>query len=718
MNNLNKQVDELMSQMSLREKIGQIVQIETHRLMQEPWDSGLSEEEWLKIENNLNNNAINKVLIEYNIGSIMSGGSASPRNTVEGWIELIGEIKKQSINTRLKIPIMYGLDAVHGFNYIIGGTVFPHNLGIAATWDPHMARLQADITARQISAVGVDINYAPSLDVARDSRWGRTYETLGEDPYLASVIGKSFVEGIQSSSQVMACGKHYIACSSSFNGKDRGPVDISERSLREIHIPPFKAAIDGGIEIIMLSSVEVNGIPLLISKWLVEDILRGELGFEGIITSDWGDVIKLCDYHKVCSTIEEALVKTINNGVNMIMAPVDLRYADIIEQSVINGRIPLSRIDDSVRRILKAKFKFNMFNKETCDVLKARETILSHEAKQAALKAAMESIVLLKNDEKLLPLSKEIDSILIVGEAANCRRHLCSGWTMVWQGAKEEELISGETILDALKSRVSPNTKVEFIGDYSDKEKIKKAAQKSSVCIYVISEQPYAEWFGDVEDIQLPHDQFETLRFIHATDIPVITVLISGRPLKMSWAAENVNSILWTCFPGTEGGSAIGNVIFGDYNPSGCLPVSFPAEYSQLPCVYNSRINTRYDPLYPFGYGLSYTEFEYNNLSLPDSVSKDEEFEVSVNIKNAGHVSGEVIVQLYIHDSYISVARPEKQLLGFDKIFLEAGEEKKVGFIILPGQLCVLNENMKLVSQKRVIELQIGDKKGQIEILD
>ncbi len=715
--NLDKQVEKIISKMSLREKIGQIIQIETHRLMQEPWDDGLTEEEWLKIENNLNDNAINKVLIEYNIGSIMSGGSAAPRNTVEGWIELIGTIKERSKNTRLKIPIMYGLDAVHGFNYIIGGTVFPHNLAVAATWNPNIARLQAEITAKQISAVGVDINYAPCLDVARDPRWGRTYETLGEDPYLASVIGKSYVEGIQSSSQVMACAKHYIACSSSVNGKDRGPVDISERSLREVHIPPFKAAIDAGIEVIMLSSVEVNGTPVLISKWLVNDILRGELGFEGIITSDWGDVVKLCNYHKVCSTIGEALVKTVNNGVDMIMAPVDLNYVDLIEQNVNNGRIPLSRIDDAVRRILKAKFKFNMFNKEPEDVIKARETILSYEAKNAALTAARQSIVLLKNENSLLPLSKDTtDSILVVGEAAHCRRHLCSGWTMVWQGAKEEELISGETVLDAVKSKVSSNTKVEFIGDYCDKEKIKKAVEKAGVCIYIISEEPYAEWFGDVQDLKLPDEQFETLKFIHAADIPVITVLISGRPLKMSWAAQNVNSLLWSCFPGTEGGTAIADVIFGDYNPSGCLPVSFPKDDSQLPCVYNSRINTRYDPLYPFGYGLSYTEFEYFDLVLPDSVSKNQDFEVSVKVKNKGRVSGEVSVQLYIHDSYISVTRPEKQLLALDKVFLEQGEEKEVSFKLFSEHLSILNENLEMVSEARVIQLQIGDKTGKIQI--
>lgn len=715
-NNINNQVDKLLLKMSLREKLGQIVQIETHRLMREPWDDLMPEDEWLKIENNLNQQAIHKVLVEYNIGSIMSGGSAAPRSTVEGWVELIGTIKENCSKTRLNIPIMYGLDAVHGFNYIIGGTVFPHNLAVAATWNPNIARLQGEITAKQISSVGVDLNYAPCLDVARDPRWGRTYETLGEDPYLASEIGKGFVEGIQSTNEVMACAKHFIGCSSSANGKDRGPVDISERSLKEIHIPPFKSAIDAGLGMIMISSVEVNGVPALISKWLIKDILRGELGFEGIITSDWGDVIKLYDYHKVCPTMEEALIKTINTGVDMIMAPVDLNYVDLLEQNVNNGRIPLSRIDDAVRRILKAKFQFNMFNKETCDIIKARETILSEEAKNAALTAARESTVLLKNEASLLPLSKDIESVLIVGEAANCRRHLCSGWTMVWQGAKEEELISGETILDAVKSRVSSGTKIEFIENYSDKKKIEEAAEKAKVCIFVISEQPYAEWFGDVQSLQLPEEQFEALRFVHACDIPIITVLISGRPLNISWVAHNVNSLLWSCFPGTEGGSAIGDVIFGDYNPSGRLPVTFPKDDSQLPCVYNSRINTRYEPLYPFGYGLSYTEFEYSDLMLPDSVWENQQFEVSVKVKNTGSISGEVNVQLYLHDSYISVTRPEKQLLAFDKVFLEQGEEKKVSFNILSEQLCTLDENMELVLEPRVIELQIGDKTGRIQI--
>jgi len=703
--------------MTLREKIGQIIQIETHRLMQEPWDDELSEEEWLRIENNLNHDALKKVLVDYNIGSVMSGGSAAPRSTVEGWIELIGTIKEYSSRTRLKIPIIYGLDAVHGFNFIYNGTVFPHNLAIAATWNPHVARVEAEITAKQLAAVGVDLNYAPGLDIARDPRWGRTYETLGEDPYLSAQMAKSFVEGTQESSRVMACAKHYIACGSSFNGKDRSPVDISERTLREIHLLPFKAAVEAGVEVVMLSSVEVNGVPVLVSDWLINDILRGELGFEGIITTDWGDVHKLYNYHKICRTVEDAVVKTINNGIDIIMVPVDLKYADIIERNVENSRIPLSRIDEAVERILKAKIKYNLADKRPIDEAKANSIIISDEARDAARMAARQSIVLLKNEEKVLPLSKDVDSILVVGEAAACRRHLCGGWTMLWQGASEEQLTGGDTILDSISSKVSKGTKIQFIDNYTEKEKIIEAARASQVCIFVAGEEPYAEWFGDSKDLRLPDEQVEMLELLHKTNIPIVTVLISGRPLLISQIVENTNALLWSCLPGTEGGCAIADVIFGDYNPSGCLPISFPRDISQLPCVYNSRINTAYDPLYPFGFGLSYTDFEYSNLSHPERVYGNQEFEVSIDVKNTGDMWGEVTAQLYVYRQYGTVTGPKKQLLGFEKVFLECGQKKTIRFVVSPERLAVLNEKMEQVSEHGIIRIEVGNKFGEIEMI-
>lgn len=717
MDNIQKQVDELMSKMTLKEKIGQIIQIETHRLMQEPWNDEMGEEEWLRIENNLNHDALKKVLVDYNIGSIMSGGSAAPRSTVEGWVELIGTIKEYSLKTKLKIPIMYGLDAVHGFNFIYNGTVFPHNLAIAATWNPCIARVEAEVTAKQLAAVGVDLNYAPGLDVARDPRWGRTYETLGEDPYLAAQIAKSFVEGTQESSRVMACAKHYIAYSGSLNGKDRSPIDISERSLREIHLPPFKAAIEAGVEMVMLSSVEVNGVPVLVSNWLINDILRGELGFSGIITTDWGDVHKLYNYHKVCRTVEDAVVKTINNGIDIIMVPVDLKYFDIVEHNVENGRIPLDRIDEAVGRILKVKLKYNLFEKSPIDASQASNVIISDEARAAARMAAKESIVLLKNEEKLLPLSKDVDSILVVGEAASCRRHLCGGWTMLWQGASEEQITAGDTILDSIRSKVSKETKIQYFENHVEKEKIIEAAKVSKVCIFVAGEEPYAEWFGDSKDLRLPDEQVELLKIVRKTNIPIVTVLISGRPLLISQIEENTDSLLWSCLPGTEGGCAIADVIFGDYNPSGCLPISFPKDVSQLPCVYNSRINNVYDPMYPFGFGLSYTDFEYSNLTHPQRVYSNQEFEVGINVKNTGAMPGEVAVQLYVYREYASVTGPEKQLLRFDKIFLECGEEERVRFMISPENLAILNENMESVSESGIIRVQVGDKIGEIGII-
>jgi len=707
MKNIEERVNELLSNMTIREKIGQCIMIEPFFLFSE-----LNAKNGEHYTDLLDPRFLNKILNEYHIGFILFGGVSSLGNdsTIE-WASYIKKINQFAKNTRLQIPLFFGADAVHGVNFIKNTTIYSHNLGVASTWNTELTKKYASTVGTEFAAMGMNCNFAPTIDVARDQRWGRVYESLGEDPYLASKMSESLILGMQDSSKVAACAKHFIGYGESSNGMDRTPANISERSIREIHLPPFEAAIKANVKTIMVNGGDVNGTPMPIAKSLLIDVLRKKLGFKGIVLSDWEDVNRLVERHHVARSREEAIMKAFNAGLDLNMAVSDLATVDIMEKLVKEKKITNERLNEAAGNVLRVKLELGLFEENEIDLSKAVELCGNEESKKVAKNVALESITLLKNDTDLLPLSKNIKSILITGKTANTKRHLCGGWTLGWDSAKEEDL-NFKTILDAIRDKV-PHAEITHIDNVDSLKSLENNSKKYDLCISIVGETPHAEWLGDSFDLSIEDDELELLKAAHATGLPVVMVSTIGRPANVLWVNENISSIIWAYLPGSEGAGAIADVLFGDYNPSGRLPITFPKDGNQIPIVYNARkytcheIYTRYEPIYPFGYGLSYTTFEYSDLKVNDTVLVGEECIVSVKVKNTGNMEGLEVVQLYLEDQYASVTRPLKSLKGFAKILLAPNQEKTVVLHLTKHDLSLYNENLELVEEPRDIEVQI-----------
>ena len=717
--NYTARIEELLSKMSLREKVGQFFIIEPCFVLEALNDaengesySGISDPEFLK-----------KILVDYKVGFFLFGGvSRVGDGSPQAWAEYISQVNAWAMAEQINIPLMLGIDAVHGLNFMKGSTIYPHNLAITATWNPELAKRYTSLVGAELVSIGFNCNFAPTIDVARDPRWGRVYESLGEDPYLASMISKSLVEGLQENGDLAACAKHFIGYGESNNGTDRTPADLSHRAIMETHLPPFRAAIESDVLSIMVSGGDVNGVPVPASKRLLTGLLRQKLGFTGITISDWEDVVNLHTRHKISADKKECIARAFNAGLDVNMAVADLNAVDLMLELVAEGRISIERVDEATRNVLRVKFKLGLFANKRLDAKKAAALVGNKKSRKVAETLALQSMTLMKNENNILPLAKDIKSILVTGMAADSKRHLCGGWTLGWAGAQEEDL-DCKTLLDAIKQKVSANTLITYVKNSQDLENLNLTQKTFDVCISVVSEEPHAEWVGDSIDMQLEADEETILKSSFNTGIPVVMVSLLGRPQNITWAAENIPAILWAYLPGTEGAKPIAEVLFGDVNPSGRLPVTFPKDASQIPLVYNARryesdaISTSYEPLYPFGHGLSYTEFAYYDLQAPDSIESGESARVAIIIKNVGPVDGCDVVQLYLKDMYASVTRPLKSLKAFDRIFLKAGEEKEVSFILGSCELSILDENLEPVVEPREIEIQIGNLSKKVQIV-
>lgn len=714
-----QEVETLLASMTLREKLGQCVLIEPCFCLEER----VSEEFGEDYSDVLDPKYLAKLMDEYHIGSFLFGGASRIGDGSAGaWANYIAKVSEYAKTTRHQIPIMFGIDAVHGVNFMKGSTIYTHNLAVAGTWNTELAKQYAGAVGAELSTIGFNLNFAPTVDVARDVRWGRVYESLGEDPMLASRVSQAFVEGMQGDgSTLAACAKHFIGYGESRNGMDRTPADLSERSILEMHAPPFEAAIKADVLTMMVSGGDVNGVPVPVSKRLVTGLLRDKLGFKGITISDWEDVERLYSRHHVVNSRKESLIRSFNAGLDMNMAVCNLAAVDLMEEAIEEGSIKIARLDQAVRNILLTKFKLGLFSKPDLDVAGAAAQVGSDKSKVLAKQLALESITLLKNKNQLLPLAKDITSILVTGQAANSKRHLCGGWTLGWAGAAEEDLTC-DTILDALKAIVSPNTKITYVDDAGALAKLNLSAQDFDVCISVISEEPHAEWVGDSMELGLEEAENDILRASVATGIPVVMVSVVGRPLNVSWADANVDALLWAYLPGTEGAAPIAEILFGDANPSGRLPISFPRDASHVPVVYNARsylsdeISTRYDPLYEFGYGLSYTEFTYSDLQMPSEIKVGDDLQVSVTVKNTGKRDGAHVVQLFLRDKFATVTRPLKSLQGFARVTLKSGQSETITLRLSPRELSLYDEEFNFVMEARTIDLLIGKLVGQFSI--
>jgi beta-glucosidase len=712
----DKKLSELISKMTLEEKVGQMTNL-TLATVAEKTDEPVK----------LNMDKVKDVIINHHIGSVQNVLSHAYK--IEEWHQIIKTLQDVTLKeTRLKIPFMYNIDAVHGCNYTIGSTLFPHNLGMAATRNQELARLCAEITAKEVRASGIRWNFSPVLDVGRQPLWPRFGETFGEDVYLVKTMGLASVQGYEGNSLktkgVAACMKHFVGYSVPASGKDRAPAYIPEIMLREYFLPSFQAAIDGGAHTLMVNSAEVNGTPVHASKFLLTDVLRTEMGFKGLIISDWEDVKKLVDRHRVAETHKEAVRMSVNAGIDMCIVPLDYSFYDDLIALVKEEKISMQRIDESVRRILELKYELGLFDNPYPEKEAAKLFGLP-EYKKAALDAARESITLLKNEKNVLPLAKG-KKILLVGPNSNSLSALNGAWSYTWQGAKEDYFSKNElTIANAIRKKTGDGnvTEPDFksTGWFSD-----QLAANADYIILCLGEGAYAETPGNIVDLEIPQIQKDLIRLFQKSGKPVIVILTEGRPRIIREIEPLAGAVLLAYWPGSQGGNAIADVLFGDYNPCGKLPFTYP-KYSGDIVTYDHKLldeaveiaepeykfSYKSDPQWPFGFGLSYTTFEYSNLKLSaDQLKGNDKLKVSVTVKNTGKLGGKETVELYSRDLYASITPSVKRLRNFKKIYLDAGTSQLVEFEISKDNLAFVNADLKWITEAGGFELMVGNLKA------
>jgi Beta-glucosidase-related glycosidases len=626
--------------------------------------------------------------------------------------------------SRLKIPNLFGYDVIHGYR-----TIFPIPLAEAASWDPSLAERSASIAAAETYASGVRWTFAPMVDIARDPRWGRITEGAGEDPFLGAAFARARVMGFQgrdysAAGKILACAKHFVGYGAAEGGRDYNTTDMSEQTLREIYLPPFHAAIDAGVGTLMSAFNDLNGVPTSANPFTLTKVLRGEWKFDGFVVSDYTSVKELIN-HGLAANDKGAAEAALNAGVDMEM--VSRLFNQNVPALLKEGKVSQATIDEAVKRILRIKFRLGLFEHPYADEAAEKSAILTVPNRTAAREAAGRSMVLLKNDRETLPVNKNVGSLAVIGPLADDRRAPL-GW---WSGDGQDT--DTVTALAGIKAKVSPQTKVTYakgcdvLGD-SDAgfAEAVGAARQSDVALVFVGEAK--EMVGEAASrstLDLPGRQMDLVKAIQATGKPTIVVLINGRPPTIGWIVDNVPAVLEAWMGGTESGNAIADVLFGDVNPGGKLPVTFPRTVGQVPIYYNhmntgrppepsTRYNSKYldlpwTPQFPFGFGLSYTQFKITNLQLSGaSIARNGQLKVSVEVQNAGKREGDEVVQLYIRDVAASMTRPVKELKGFKRISLKPGETQRVEFTLGPEHLGFYNREMKYVVEPGEFRVMVG----------
>ena len=696
-NQIESKIDSLLSRMTLEEKIGQLNQF-----------AGTNKQR-------------DELVEEGKVGSFLG---------IKGAAE-INRIQKIAIEkSRLKIPIIFGNDVIHGYK-----TTFPIPLAASCSWDTELVKSSAGIAAFEAASEGTNWTFAPMVDIARDPRWGRIAEGAGEDPYLGSAMAIALVEGFQGKNlsdknTIAACAKHFVAYGAAEGGRDYNTVDISDRTLKEIYLPPFKAAVDAGVVTIMSAFNSLNGVPASANHYTITDILKNSWRFNGFVVSDYNSIGELIN-HGIANNKTQAALKAITAGVDMDMVGDTIEgyvYEPNLSKLIDEKKLSIKVIDASVRRILRVKYRLGLFEHPYVDTSYFRNNSLASSYKDSvALRLAEESIVLLKNKKNILPLKKNLKSIAVIGPLADDYYDPLGPWACM---PVPKNVV---TVLQGIKNLVPSSTKIKYIkgceiigGDKKEFDNAVKAAGESDVVILILGES--AGMSGEAAsrtNIDLPGFQEELAETIFKVGKPVVVVLMNGRPLTINWIAENIPSVLECWFLGDQTGNAIANVLFGNYNPSGKLSVSFPRSTGQIPVYYdhlntgrpfqeNNKYTSKYldspnTPLFSFGYGLSYTTFKYDSIKISENKIKiGDTTSVSVEVMNTGKVAGEEIVQLYLRDLVASVSRPVKELKGFKRIYLNPGEEKTVTFSITPAMLKFYNIDMKKVIEPGKFQIMIG----------
>ena len=716
-----QKAEALLHRMTLEEKIGQMTQV-TLGVVCTPQDGVLDPE------------ALKKAILDYKVGSILN--VTNHALTVDQWHQVQTQIQDEAKKTRLQIPVIYGLDGIHGQTYTLDATLFPQNIGMAATRNPELVAAITKVAAKELRASGVRWNFAPVLDCGRQPLWSRFPETYGEDVYIGRTMGIAAIrayeeDGLKNPTAVASCMKHYLAYSDSRTGKDRTPIYLPEIEMREYYLPQFRAAVQAGASTLMVNSAEINGTPVHASHYLLTDVLRKELGFEGVVVSDWEDIIRLHTRHFVAPTPRAAVVMAVNAGVDMSMVPADFSFFLLLKEAVEKGEVPVSRIDEAVRRILLLKFKVGLFDNPYPEPA-AAANFGKPEYQTLALQAAHEAMTLLKNDNAILPLHHDVH-LLVAGPAARSITALNGCWSYTWQGNQEQWYPAGsKTIAAALTDKLGADhvTTTAVAGfdnpaNY-DTAALKTAAAGVDVIVLCLGENAYAESPGNIRDLALPENQLSLARAAAATGKPVILVLTEGRPRFITSIAPLASGILIAYWSGRKTAEAITDVLTGDYNPDGRLPFSYPRSmgemvlYDRKPTedireIFNSDMTMNgYDPLYPFGWGLSYTTFTSDGLKLSsDHLSGNEKLTVSITVHNTGNRDGKHTVELYTHEHYASITPNMRRLRAFKKIFLKAGETQTVSFTLDKNDVAFVNAKLKTVTEPGDFDVYIEDQKAQ-----
>ena len=725
---IEKRVESLLSQMTLEEKVGQMNQFcGVRHVEQRDKKAQADNQDAQGYYPGINADTLRKWTKEGRIGSYLHVLEADEAN----------ELQALAMQSRLGIPLILGIDAIHGNCLAPNNTSYPTSIGLASSFDPEMAYKIARQTALEMRAMNMHWTFNPNIDVARDARWGRSGETFGEDTYLVSQMGLALVKGYQGDmmggDDVLACIKHCIADSQPINGANHAPSDISERTLHEIFLPPYEKAIRESMAgSLMMAHNEINGVPCHKSKWLMEEKMRGEYGFTGFVVSDWMDIERIHTLHRTAENRKEAYYQSIMAGMDMHMHGI--HWNEEVAELVREGRIPESRIDESVRRILTAKFRLGLFENPYCNIEEGNKVRLCAEHRATALEAARNSIVLLKNDG-ILPLDvKKYKRVLVTGINADDENIMGD-----WSAPQKPENVT--TILEGLRE-VAPSTNFVFVDQGLTPKKmtqanVDKAAKVARTCdlnIVVAGETSLrarkgAKTCGENQDraeIHLYGLQQELVKKVAASGKPTILVIVAGRPQAVVWESENLPAIVNAWEPGMMGGQAVAEILYGKVNPTGKLAITIPRTAGQVQMYYNHKpSHYRYklqdipnEPLYPFGFGLSYTTYEYSDLQLSKSeIAPNENIDVSVTVKNTGAREGVEIAQLYIRDCISFVTRPVKELKGFQRVALKAGESKRISFTLTPEHLRYYNLEMERVVEPGTFKVMVGGSSRDKDLL-
>lgn len=708
---VESRVNALLKQMTLEEKVGQMTEV-TVDLISDGTATGS--------QHKIDRAKVEEAVLKYKVGSILNVNGAA--FTAAHWHEVMNAIQDAVEKGRLKIPVIYGLDSVHGAQYTQGAALFPQSINMGMTWNPALAEKAGEITAYQMRASGVPWNYSPVLDIGRNPVWPRFWETYGEDVLLASKLGEAYIRGMQgkdysAKDKVVACLKHYAGYGLPMNGKDRTPAWIDERMMRQYVLPAFEMGVKAGVPTVMVNSGEINGIPGHANKWLLTDVLKKEWGFQGFVVSDWEDIKRLHTRDHVAATPKDAVALAVNAGLDMSMVPTDYSFYDLLIQAVKDRSVPMARIDDAVRRILRVKLQMGLFENPRPD--KAMLAAFDKpEFAKANLEAARESIVLLKNEGGALPLKKGV-KVLVTGPTADLMTSLNSGWTITWQGDQEQLYPKNSvTILKAIEE-VSGRANVMYVpsvmfGKAGDIQAAVKAAADVDVIVAALGEKAYCETPGNIDDLTLDHDQILLVNALAKTGKPVITVLAQGRPRVLRTIVPQSKAIVLAMLPGEQGGRAVADILFGDANPSGKLPFTYPKSPNGFTTYDHKWLeNTHDNPVwqeYPFGYGMSYTTFSYSDLKLNTAkMARTGTLTASVTVKNTGGREGKEVVQLYVSDLYRSVTPPVKELKGFEKVSLKPGESKVVEFKLTAKDLTFVGLDYKWVTEPGSFKVRVAN---------